>query len=177
VDAASTDAPLYSIGGILLLTYTLVALLKHFTGLTGKATLGVALGVAVALVLLAIYGTGTLDADPITAVVVVLVSVAGAAGVDTSAGALFKRSAGGTSKLPAVGLALLLGSLLLSGCAHDAAFISASRAKHEQVDRFWAEGIDANPELTPDQRATLLDVHHNYGDLLTEKEQAAGLRP
>jgi len=91
-DATATTS-LSSTVMILAATFLLTAIAKKLVGFSGKVTLVVALIVSTGLTALAIYGTKTLDANLIDALLVVLAGVAGAAGIDASGRALFVKSA------------------------------------------------------------------------------------
>ncbi|MEO0477203.1 MAG: hypothetical protein AAF085_14735 [Planctomycetota bacterium] len=106
-DTAGTPG-LGSVAAIILLTWVLVGLAKKFFSIHGRATLAVSLGVSVGLTIIAL-ATGQLAVDWFTAIIAVIVLVAGAAGVDASSKTIF-------SGAPKV-LALLAATLLITGCS------------------------------------------------------------
>jgi len=84
-EVVAGTSSLASVAAILTATWLIVALLKAFLpGITGRGTLGVALAIAVGLTVLAIYGTQTLEADVIDALLAVITGVAGASGIQAS---------------------------------------------------------------------------------------------
>lgn len=108
----TTGTPgLTSVAAIIVLTWVLVGLAKKFFEFRGRVTLGVSLGVAVGLTILAL-ATGQLAGDPVAALTAVVVMVAGAAGIDASAKTLFT----GSPKALLLGL-ITLGVLTSAGCS------------------------------------------------------------
>ena len=163
-DATATTS-LSSTVAILAATFLLTAIAKKLVGFSGKVTLVVALIVSTGLTALAIYGTKTLDANLIDALLVVLAGVAGAAGIDASGRALFVKSA------PVVLCLLMLGGC--SGVPGSLVVNHVQSVSPDHLARLQAAAEDP-PRAIPASQAEVETYEANWSAIRRAGESAKG---
>ena len=162
-DATATTS-LSSTVTILAATFLLTAIAKKLVGFSGKVTLVVALIVSTGLTALAIYGTKTLDANLIDALLVVLAGVAGAAGIDASGKALFKSA-------PVVLCLLMLGGC--SGVPGSLVVNHVQAVSPDHLARLQAAAEDP-PRAIPASQAEVETYEANWSAIRRAGESAKG---